>query len=198
MENAWEHITLNQFKAIRAVTESDKSGEDKLIAYASVLSGLTEDEILRMPFAQVAPLFEKVRGLDNPPKRGRVRKIYKIKGWELCLTDATRLSVAQWIDYQSFAKDLDKYMVELASVVLVPKGKTYNEGYDMKALQRDLGEMEISDALSVCFFFQKRWLKSMRITLTFLVGKAIQMKNKEMRQRALEVRKEVSALLSSL
>lgn len=200
MEN-WREISVNQFKKIRKVMEENKHNPEDystLLSLASILSGKSEEEILNTPLAEVQPYFSQVWELDTPPKRSRLKKNYKVGEWELTVTDATKLNVAQWIDFQTFSKDFFGNMIQLLSVVLVPKGKNYNEDYDMSELQSALGEMKIPDAMAVCFFFQKRWLKSMRTTLTFLVGMGYRKKNKELMQRAIAVRKEVSVLLSSL
>ena len=199
MENTWEHITLNQFKAIKAVFDAKPENEtDMLVTIASILAGKSEEEILNAPLAEIQPLFVQVQHLNTPPKRSRLKRNYKVGKWALRVTDATSMNVAQWIDFQNYTSDMFKNMAEILSVVLVPKDKTYNEGYDMEELKKELGQMLICDALAVCFFFQKRWLKSMRTTLTCLVGMGMRKKNKELMKRALEVRREVSALLSSL
>lgn len=198
MEN-WKDISVNQFQKIRKVLDENNPDEvSAMISLASILSGKSEEEILTSPLAEVQPYFAQVQELNSPPKRGRLKKNYKVGKWDLTVTDAVKLNVAQWIDFQTFAKDMVSNMVKMLSVVLIPKGKNYNEDYDMSELQSALGEMKIPDAMAVCFFFQRRWLKSMRTTLTCLVGMGYRKKNKELMQRAIAVRKEVSALLSSL
>lgn len=201
MSNTWEHITVSEFVKIRAILDEERDEEDKMISLAALLLGVDEDTILSMPLEKAHKAFELVHGLDSKPQRSKIRKHYTLKGWSLDCIDSTKMTVAQWVDFQTYGKDMDKHMVEILSCALVPHGKKYNEGYDMEKLKKDLGDMPIGDALAVCFFFQRRWLKSMRRTLTFLVGWMRLKKGPEAkaeRKRALELRRLVSAMLSSL
>lgn len=200
MEKQWENITLDQFTQIRAILEDkEKNEEDKMISLAAVVQGVDEETILTMPLAQVQPIFASLQGLDRPPQRGRIRRHYQVGKWSLVTTDATKMSVAQWIDFQNYAQDgMEKHLADILSVALVPVGKTYNEGYEMGELKAALGGMGVCDAMAVCFFFQRKWLRSMKRTLNYLVGWTSLKGKKELTRKALEVRAEVSALLRSL
>jgi hypothetical protein len=70
--------------------------------------------------------------------------------------DIKNISVSQYIDFQTFIKNYEKYMVELASIVVIPVGKKYNEGYDITEVQDDIREyMSITQLSNICFFFVK-------------------------------------------
>ena len=201
MENQWKNITVEESAKIKAVLEdSEASQEERMIRLAAIVQGVSEDVILNLPLNQASEVFALVWGLDNPPKRNKVRRTYQVGDWELKVTDATDMSVAQWVDFQSYGKDMEKNMVEVLSCALVPKGKKYNEDYDIEKLKEDLKGMPVCDALAVCFFFQKRWLKSMRRTLNYLVGWTMLKgkKGRELKAKALETRAEVSDMLRSL
>lgn len=191
-------MTLAEFAQVRAViADEGRDDEEKMIALAAILQGVDEDTILSMPLDKVAPVFELVQGLNAKPLPGRVRKTYLLHDWTLRVSDKT-LSVAQWIDFQNYAREnFDDHLVDLLSVVLVPEGKSYNEGYDIVALKKDLQMMTVKDALAVCFFFQRKFLKSIRRTLTFLVGLSTMKGKPEERKRCLELRRQISGLLAS-
>lgn len=210
MENQWNNITLSEFKQIRAVFADEAKNElDKMVSIAAILQGVDEETINQMPLDEVQPIFAMAWGLNKPPKRSRIRSLYQVGGWKLKVTPLQDISVAQWVDYQNFLRgDLENNMVDLLSVALVPLGKTYNEGYDIAELKRALEQqMYVPDALAVCFFFQRKYLKSMRRTLTALVGWMITRKPKTKealealriaKKEALKVRREVSAMMRSL
>lgn len=199
MANEWDNITLEQFVKIRAVLEDkEKSKEDKMVSLAAVVEGVDEKTILEMPLEKVGPVFERVQGLDTPPQKGKARSRYQVGKWLLRLTGAKDMSVAQWIDVQTYYRDMDNHLADILSVALVPVEKRYNEGYDIEELKAALWSMYVKDALAVCFFFRRWWLKSMRRILTFLVGWSAVKGQRKLMRKALEVREEVSGLLRSL
>lgn len=200
MEQLWNNISVGEFAEIRTILkDTERSVEDKQVALAAVVQGVTEDELLNMPLAEAAKAFALIGGLDTPPKRSRIRKLYKVGGWVLRVTEAGDMTVAQWVDFQSYGRDMEENLVDILSVALVPDKMTYNEGYNMAELKADLRtKMMIPDALAVCFFFQQRWLKLMLRSLNYLVGQATLKGWTEQRKKALKVRREVSAMLRSL
>lgn len=201
MENQWKNITVEESAKIRAVlNDSEATQEEKMIRLAAIVQGVSEDTILNLPLNQASEVFAMVWGLDTPPRRNKTRRIYQVGDWELKVTDANDMSVAQWVDFQTYGKDMEKNMVEVLSCALVPKGKKYNDGYDIEKLKEDLKGLPVCDALAVCFFFQKRWLKSMRRILNYLVGWSA-LKGRKARpimKAALQTRAEVSDTLRSL
>lgn len=200
MENRWNNTTLAEFVKIRAILgDAERSHEDKLIALAALIQGVDEETILTMPLDRVEPVFEAVQQLNEPPKRSRIRSHYQAGRWALKVTEAKDMTVAQWIDFQNYYRDdMEKHLADILSVALVPVGKKYNEGYDIDALKAALWDMPVGDALAVCFFFQKKWLKSMRRTLSCLAGWTAVKGQRELKETALRLRTEISAMLRSL
>lgn len=197
--NAWKDVTLAEFSQIRAILNDEgRDSEEKMIGLAAVLQGVDEDTILEMPLDKVAPIFEMVQGLDKKPEPAKVRKTYLLNGWTLKVSDKT-MTLAQWIDFQNYARDgFEDHLGDILSVVLIPEGKKYNEDYDMALLKRDLQLFSVGDALAVCFFFQRRWLKLMRRTLNYWVGWSAMKGQKEARKTFLALRREISAIHASL
>lgn len=200
MANQWDNVTLHEFTRIRAIlNDSEATAEDKMISLAAVMQGVEESDILNMPLEKVQPVFALVHKLNEAPKAGKVRTHYQVGRWSLKVTGG-ELSVAQWIDFQNYMRaGVEEHLADIMSVVLVPVGKTYNEGYDIGALKSDLDNtMAVTDGLAVCFFFQRKWLKSMRRTLTYLAGWTTLKRMPSLRRKALELRREISGMLASL
>lgn len=200
MEQIWDNISVGEFVEIRTIlADESRNAEDKQIAIAALLQGISEDELLNMPLDEARKAFALANSLDSPPKRSRIRQLYRVGAWTLRATEAKDMTVAQWVDFQTFGRDMEKNIVEILSVALVPDKKTYNTGYDIEALKRDIrNKMMLPDALAVCFFFQRKWLKSMQRSLTYLVGWSSLKGWKEQKKKALQSRREVSAMLRSL
>lgn len=200
MEQAWDNISVGEFVEIKAILDDDsRAFDEKQIALAALLKGISEDELLTMPLDEAREAFALANSLDSPPKRSRIRQLYRVGAWTLRATEAKDMTVAQWVDFQTFGRDMEKNIVEILSVALVPDKKTYNTGYDIEALKRDIrNKMMLPDALAVCFFFQRKWLKLMQRSLTYLVGWSSLKGWKEQKKKALQSRREVSAMLRSL
>ena len=193
----WEKININQFTAIRKVLNGPKYAEDKMIELASILSEKSVQEVESMPLTEVAPIFAMVQQLNGKPKAGKPRKTYMVNNWnnELICT-GEEFSVAQWADFVSYAKDMENNLVEILSVVLIPKGHKYNDGYDIKALQKELGYMNVSDALGVCFFFLNRFLKRQSYILLCLAGWSALRGKMKIAKKAMKLRKAILVLRS--
>lgn len=71
--------------------------------------------------------------------------------------DITKVTVAQFIDYQNYIKEPEVRLEKLLSVFFMPEGsKDYNTDYDIIKVQEDLLELPIDVAQSIGFFFGKQ------------------------------------------
>lgn len=188
--DSYNKLTLAQYQEIQAV-QKDESLEDidKHIRILSVLTGMPEDELMHLPIPEFTELSAKAQFLTaevyNP---GRVAKQYIINGMELIpVTDFRKLETCQYLDFQTYAGDLDKYMVELISVLLVPKGHRYNEGYDIIELQEHIRqEMSVAEGATIVGFFLILCEKSIEDSLNFSKRMAKGIKDKEKRTEILK------------
>ena len=149
----YDRLTLGQYMEIQAVSANESLEDiDKQVQIISILTGVAEDEILHLPIPEYKELVARSAFL-NPENitYHPVAKKYILGGWELIpVRDFRKLETCQYIDFQSYAPDLDKYLVEFLSVILVPKGHRYNEGYDILELQNflTLFRRSIQDSLN--------------------------------------------------
>ena len=155
--DSYNKLTLAQYQEIQAV-QKDESLEDidKHTRILSILTGVSEDELMHLPIPEFTELSAKAQFLSAEGfQAGRMAKKYIIGGVELVpVSDFRKLETAQYIDFQTYAGDLDKYMAELISVLLVPKGHRYNEGYDIIELQGHIRqEMSVADGATIVGFF---------------------------------------------
>ena len=84
--------------------------------------------------------------------------------------DITKVSVAQFIDYQNYIKEHPVKFEKVMSIFIVPKGHTYNDGYDMKSVQNDLLELPFRVCQKVAFFLVKQLQTFVQITLYYLTA----------------------------
>lgn len=174
----WNDLTIGQYERICSIFKEDIDDEEKMIGVVTVVYGITEDEVMRQPLTRTRDMIASVEGLKTSPDDVRTKKRYRLKGklYNVCL-DADKITTAQYIDYQTYSKDLESNIAEILSVVLIPRGKRYGEGYDVAKLIGDIREsFPLGDALSIAKVFRYRWLKSIRRSL--LCSEALMMGQK--------------------
>ena len=188
--DSYNKLTLAQYQDIQAV-QKDESLEDidKHTRILSILTGVPEDELMHLPIPEFTELSAKAQFLSAEGfKAGRMAKKYVIGGMELIpVTDFRKLETCQYLDFQTYAGDLDKYMAELISVLLVPKGHRYNEGYDIIALQESIRqEMSVTDGATIVGFFLTLCGRSIKDSLHFSRRMAKGIRDKEKRTEILK------------
>lgn len=200
--DSYNKLTLAQYQEIQAV-QKDESLEDidKHTRILSILTGVPEDELMHLPIPEFTELSGKAQFLSaeafNP---GRMAKKYIIGEMELIpVTDFRKLETCQYLDFQTYAGDLDKYMAELISVLLVPKGHRYNEGYDIIALQESIRqEMSVADGATIVGFFLTLCERSIEDSLNYSKRMAKGIRDKKKRTEILKrIEEQEEALRTS-
>lgn len=197
----YNKVTLGMYQEIQAVSKNESLEEiDKQVQLLAILTGESEEEILHLPITEYKELVVKAAFLapENITYHP-VAKKYIVDKWELIpVTDFRKLETCQYIDFQTYAPDLDKYLVEFLSVILVPKGHRYNEGYDILEVQKALRDnMTVPDGVSIAGFFLTWCRRSIQDSLNYSRKEAMKIKNKEMREKILHRIKEQEKLLET-
>lgn len=167
LKKSWSEVTLAEYDKIMEICyNEDLSEAEKDVALIALLCGKTEDEIWQMPLEDIKFLKIDLMFLTNDfnyPKTLSFKKL-KIGDWELeVIPDLQKMTYAQFVDYQTYIKDTDrtgsapKNKAAILSCFLIPKGKRYNDGYDLMELQRAIKEnVSILVYNSVWYFFLQR------------------------------------------
>lgn len=172
----------------------------KQVGIISLLSGMAEEDIYALPIGDYKTLASKTRYLSHPYD-GEVltAKVYSLDGWVLQpVQDFRKITTAQYIDFQTFVKGGEQNIVEIISTMLVPKGKKYNQDYDVVELQKSLREhLSTADALSLFAFFFVQYNQLIKDSLTSCREEAMKIPDKEMRRKTLRRIQEQEDLLKS-
>ena len=195
MIDNYNDLTVGKYQEIRVLLNGEVVDEYSTnIQLVSILSDMTEDEVLSLELTQYKALNQKLSFLLQEPPKRMIANVYKIGGYELeTMLAIDKMSVAQYVDYQTFVKDTDKFLVEMLSIFLIPKGHKYNDGYDIIEVQKAIRDnLSIVDAMSLSAFFLL-WSQSlMKATLTSLTKKAKKMK--KMMKNPMEIQKMEEAI----
>lgn len=191
----WKEISINTFKKLQDVLKdviiTDDATLNNLnsnIAMLSVLCDVDEDTIASLSTSEFVKLVNDSNFLSDMPKV-KITDTYVINGkvYKVFLS-LKNMSVAQYIDFQTFYKDYDKYTRELLACFLIPEGKRYGEDYDIAEVITDIGEhLSIVDANSILFFFVILYQSLTKTILNYSIKNMKKMmrkeKNKEQRMK---------------
>lgn len=172
MITSYSQLPLGLFLDIRALQEDEALDPiDLRVAVVAALTGKTEREVLDAPIAESSEWFAAASFLEHDadvPKR--IADAYHLGEWELIpTTDLRKITTAQYIDFQAFAPGGEKTLPQLLSVFLVPKGRAYNDGYDVAAVQQAIrDQLTVSDVMALQAFFLTKYAGLIRTSRSFL------------------------------
>lgn len=195
----WKDITINVYQKLQNLNlnrSSDIIDEiDDNVKILSILCDVDEDIIADLDINDYKRLVSQCTFLNEMPK-------VKIKD-EYWINDklyqvqygVQNMTMAQYIDYQTYLKDSSKYTKEIVSCFVIPKGKKYGEDYNLNETIEDIGNyFSIVDALSVCFFFTMLFRSLTTATLGCLVKKMKRGKRKMNKEQQVQVQRAIDEL----
>ena len=192
MIDNYKSLPIGDYQDILALCKDESLEElDRQVKILSILTKVDEDTLLNLPIQEFKVLTSRMGFLekDLPTKVTKLEKSYKIGKFELVpVTDMRKVITAQYIDFQSFHQaGFEDHFVEILSCLLVPKGKKYNQDYDIIEVQDAIRRnLNVHDAASLYAFFMFSCRESMKDMLTFSLQEAKKMKDKEKRKRIVE------------
>lgn len=175
---------------------------DKQVGTIALLTGRSERDILNLPLAEYTRLARKADFLGVAPSRlPRVARTYQAGEFKLHpAINLQKITAAQYIDFQTFAPEGDKRLVELLSIALVPDGAGYNDGsYDIEAVKDAIrADITVEQALSLTAFFLTKYASLIRSTRISLSRLAKTERNPERREAVKERLTEMERALDNL
>lgn len=169
--DSYDKLPLGVYLDIVALVEdTDLEEDDRQLSIIALLTGETEDTLLKLPILDFRKLAEKARFLeDQVPRPAAVPKVIRLGGIDLVpTTKVTKITTAQFVDYQTFAKEGHKRLVEQLSCFLIPSGCEYNEGYDIEDVQTSIRDnLTVTQAQGLAAFFFSRWTRLVGSSLIY-------------------------------
>lgn len=202
----WDNLTLREFAEIRMITNNPFYTEDeRVLRIAAFVGGIEYDVIMNLPLSKAREYVDAVQFLYEKPAPIKAKNKYQINGKTYTLLKASvEMTTAQYIDYQSIiVEDFESHLIDLLSIMLVPQGHNYNDGYDLDEAKSDLETMMVTEALGITDFFLKRYRRLLRRTLLYSKAgmimatlKAPKEMKEEMKTLTMEWDRQTDALLS--
>lgn len=186
----YRDLPYGKYEEIVRLCETEMTDVDRKVAVISVLTGKTEDEVLRLPLDTFTRYSAATRFLEAECPENlipAVARSYPVGGFVLVpVADMRKVTAAQYIDFQTFAEDRDHRAVEMLSCFLIPRGCDYNDGYDVLDVHRAIRDgMSVATVLSLLAFFFKSWVESIKAIRTSLKREVRRIKDPTARMAAM-------------
>ena len=167
---SWDNISIDKYYQIKDILDAE--GDDditKNVRLVALMLDKDESEVWDMELSKVGEYIDKLRFLNKFDIPDHPRMKINIPGYELeVMKDVTKINVAQYVDYQSFAQlPLREGIDKILSIFLIPKGCSYNTGYDIVDLQKSIREnlsFRIGESLTHSLVYCRRMIRRTKDT----------------------------------
>lgn len=187
----WNEISINTFNELKNIDYNKEEGIlgelEANIELLSILCDVEDEVISNLSTTEFHNLLRQTEFLKEMPKV-KVQDTYIINGTKYkVFLSLKQMSVAQYVDFQTYFKDQQKYFRELLSVFLIPKGMKYGEGYNIDDTINDIGEyLSIVDANSILFFFAILFQSLTKVILNSSIKEMKKLKKKMTNKEEIE------------
>lgn len=131
----WADVTLKQFTEVERILKSK--------------TPTMEMELKRAIYGEDGGT---IAFLNEPIRKKNIKKDYWIHGRQYRTSaDLSRLTMSQYIDASNSKTNRD-----LLSVLLIPYGHAYNDGYDMEEVKADIDNLDMVTVQSIAFFLSRQ------------------------------------------
>ena len=160
-------ITIEKHKQIQRLLK-DNNVEDMQAVQAELLAIYADtdvDTIMSYPLTKYHKLLEKFYAdYFTDFSKAEPAIIDKYTAGDMVLVpmlDFTQITVAQMMDFSVLSTDPVENIEKLLAIFLIPKGKKYNDGYDLMEVQKAILKMSFNELSPLLAFFLK-WFQGCR------------------------------------
>lgn len=198
----WENISIDKYYDIKDILD-DETDDDitKNVKLVAVMMDKDEQEVWDMDMAQAGDYISQLQFLNKFELPKHPNMNIKLPGYDLkVIKDLTKITVAQYVDFQNFIKlPMREGMEKILSIFLIPDGYKYNDGYDIVDLQKVIREnLSFRVAEGLLGFFMEKYGKSLIHFLVYCRRQIKKTKDKEMMESLEKKEKEIQKKLDSL
>ena len=160
-------LTIEKHKQIQKLLR-DNNVEDMQAIQAELLAIYADtdaDVIMNYPLTKYHKLLEKFYAdyfTDFSKAEPAIKDKYTAGDMVLVpMLDFTQITVAQMMDFSVLSTDPVENIEKLLAIFLIPKGKKYNDGYDLMQVQKAILKMDFNEVSPLLAFFL-RWFTGCR------------------------------------
>ena len=160
-------ITIEKHKQIQKLL-TDGNTEDMQAVQAELLAIYADtdaDVIMSYPLTKYHKLVERFYAdyfTGFSKTKPAIKDKYTAGDMVLVpMLDFTQITVAQMMDFSVLSTDPIENIEKLLAIFLIPKGKKYNDGYDLMQVQKAILKMDFNEISPLLAFFLK-WFQGCR------------------------------------
>ena len=198
----WENISIDKYYEIKDILD-DETDDDitKNVKMVAVITDKDEDEVWSMDMAEAGEYISRLQFLNKFELPDNPNMKFNLPGYQLkVMKDVSKISVAQYVDFQNFVKlPLREGMEKILSIFLIPEGCKYNEGYDIIDLQKVIREnISFRVAEGLLSFFIEKYGELLIHSLVYCRRQVKKTKDPEMMEKFKKTEKEIQQKLDRL
>lgn len=210
---SWEEISLKRYEELMSFINAEEkmSDLDRSIEMCAILSGDRDnarEQLLNMSMEDLIKELNKIHFVVEKYKSKPPKTEYIIDGKEYTVQlNIKGMTAAQYIDFQNFYKDYEKNFKYIFLCFLIPKGKKYNDGYDVMELADELyDKISITIVTDIMVFFcrllkgltEATLISSVREMKKLLKKEKDPLKKYQLRKAIVQTRKALSLVRSEI
>ena len=160
-------ITIEKHKQIqRLLKENNVEDMQEIQAeWLAIYADTDVDSIMNYPVTKYHKLLERFYAdyfTDFSKAEPAIKDKYTAGDMVLVpMLDFTQITVAQMMDFSVLSTDPIENIEKLLAIFLIPKGKKYNDGYDLMEVQKAILKMDFNELSPLLAFFL-RWFTGCR------------------------------------
>lgn len=179
---SWNNIDYETKVGIDNLLESDLSEELKIKGLVTLIFDIDLNDI---PINKLDYYISQLNFLSEKIPTREIQKFYTINGHNYKLfRDINKLTSGQYLDYQNYLKQPQIEYNKLLSVLLIPDGKKYLDGYDIEEVHEDLLHINVIDLNSISNFLLRQSLKFIKHSVNYSILKIWRTKGLTLKQKA--------------
>lgn len=192
MKKSWRDVTINEYFDLVDRLEEVTEDYEKEVVKISFVTGIPESDVWNLQIQDFRNYQSKLDWLNSFEISKDVKfNNITIDGEKYSIdTNLQNFTVSQYIDFQTFypkRKENPKVLGNIIACLVIPKGKTYAEGYDIQKLVSDINDkLDILTANEIMFFFLKQSLISTRAMVNYFNWQIKRMKKKSKKKESLK------------
>ena len=147
----WEDINLKTFKELIALYKSNATNLELI----SLLSGKPAEDL---SLEELKDWINEIKFLEEPYKPKEIKSEYNIQNKIYKpVVSLKNIKAGQFIDFQTFIKDPEKNIANIAACFLLEKGKTYGDNDPLEEAEFFDKYLKITDYKDIFNFFTVAW-----------------------------------------
>ena len=198
----WNNVSIQKYYELKDIIEDpDQDDITKNVRLVAVMLDKDEQEIWDMELSEAGNYIRALSFLDKFEIPRNPSMNITLPGYRIeVMKDVTKINMAQYVDYQNFIRmPLRESMDKLLSIFLIPKGKKYNEGYDIIDLQKTIREnLSFRVAEGLLGFFLRKWGESLVRSLDYYRKAAEKEENPQKKKEMTEMLEQIKKKIKDL